>query len=103
MEEEWFSGVQGFWWLIGGESAGSPAAALGLQRWEGVLTNCSECSGFSRMDQEMVSPLELSNLESAQQKGPGWGRGGQLCRPSELLPKRHLIKSIPEFQTSHLI
>ena len=65
MEGEWYSGGLGIWWLMGGESAGLPAAALGLQRWEGVLTNCSECSRFSRMDQEMVSSLEQTSQESA--------------------------------------
>ena len=44
--------------MMGGESARPPAAALGLQRWDGVLTNYTECNRFSRMDQEMVSSLE---------------------------------------------
>ena len=60
---------------------GPPGAALGLQRWEVLLTNYSECSGFSRMYQEMVSSLWQTLQESAPaerigvRKGRRKGRG----------------------------
>jgi hypothetical protein len=39
-----------------------PAAAPELERvWEGILTNCSECSGAYRMDLDMVSSQEQTN------------------------------------------
>ena len=41
----------------------------GVGGWDGgggVLTNYSECSGFSRMDQDMVSSLEQTSQKSAQ-------------------------------------
>jgi hypothetical protein len=42
-----------------------PAAALGLHKADGILPNCSECSGLSRMDQDMVASLKQTNQVSA--------------------------------------
>ena len=63
MEGELYSEGLGFWWLMGGDHW-APVATMVLQSWEAVLTNCSECSRFSRMDQEMLSSLEQSMQDS---------------------------------------
>ena len=59
----------GVWWVMGPESTGLPAAALGLQEGVGeVLTYCSDCRGFSRMDQVIVSSMEQTSQQSAPAK-----------------------------------
>ena len=105
MEGEWYLGGREFWWLMGIESTGPPAAALGLWRWEGVLTNCSaECSGFSRMDQETVSSLEQSNQEGHSRKDQVAegveGTEGARCSSTEEWIQRMWYIHIMEYYTA---
>ena len=64
VEEVWYMGGQEFQWVMGTESILLPEAALGLRTvrmWVVVLNNSSECSGSSRMGQDMVSSWEQTS------------------------------------------
>ena len=62
---------------------------MGLDGQEGVLTNCSEYSRFSMIDQEMVSSWEQSSQESSP------GQNVFKCSPDDKCERTHL--SLPLF------